>query len=124
MGESYVAIFGFWLMGYLFLAVGLFISSITESQVIAAVLSFVVLFLCYMMDDIISMFTESENTITNILSIFDIYTPFTQFLYGSLDLSAVFYYVSASAFMIFLAAQSLQKRRWDISKNASDPYEN
>lgn len=117
MGESYVAILGFWLMGCLFLAVGLFLSSITESQVIAAVLSFVVLFLCYMMDAIIGLITEEENIITRLLSVLDIYTPFTEFLNGSLALTSVFYYVSASAFLVFLAAQSLQKRRWDMSKN-------
>ncbi len=117
MGESYVAVLGFWLMGCLFLAVGLFLSSITESQVIAAVLSFVVLFLCYMMDGILSLITENETIVTKILSILDIYTPFIQFMNGNLDLSAVFYYISTSAFMVFLAAQSLQKRRWDISKN-------
>lgn len=116
MGESYVAILGFWLMGCLFLAVGLFLSAITESQVIAAVLSFIVLFLCYMMDAIVDLITEEENIITQILSCCDIYTPFTQFLNGCLDLTSVFYYVSASAFMVFLAAQALQKRRWDISK--------
>lgn len=117
IGESYVAILGFWLMGCLFLAIGLFLSSITESQVIAAVLSFVVLFLCYMMDAIISLITENENIITQIISCLDIYTPFEDFLNGCLDLTSVFYYVSASAFMIFLAAQSIQKRRWSISKN-------
>lgn len=117
MGENYVAILGFWLMGCLFLAIGLFMSSITESQVIAAVLSFVVLFLCYMMDGIISLITESENIFTQIISCLDIYTPFTAFLNGCLDLSSVFYYVSASAFMVFLTAQSIQKRRWSISKN-------
>lgn len=117
MGESYTAIFGFWLMGCLFLAIGLFLSSITESQVIAAVLSFVVLFVCYMMSSIIGLITEEENVLTQIISCFDIYTPFTNFLNGCLDLSGVFYYVSASAFMVFLAAQSIQKRRWSISKN-------
>ncbi len=117
MGESFVAIFGFWLMGCLFLAIGLFISSITESQVIAAVLSFVVLFLGYMMDAILSLITEDENVITQIISCLDIYTPFEQFLNGCLNLSSVFYYVAASAFMVFLAAQAIQKRRWSMSKN-------
>lgn len=116
MGENYVAILGFWLLGCLFLAIGLVISSITESQVIAAVISFVVLFLCYMMDAIISLVTSSENIFTQIISCLDIYTPFTNFLNGCLDLSAVFYYLSASGFMVFLAAQSIQKRRWSISK--------
>ena len=117
MGESYVAILGFWLMGCLFLAIGLFLSSITESQVIAAVLSFVVLFLCYMMNAILSLITESENLFTKILSCLDIYTPFEGFLNGCLDLTSVFYYVAVSAFMVFLTVQSIQKRRWSISKN-------
>lgn len=117
MGESYVAIFGFWVMGCLFLAIGLFVSSITESQVIAAVLSFVVLFICYMMDAILSLITSSETIVTKILSCLDIYTPFTNFLNGCLDLSAVFYYVATSGFIVFLTAQSIQKRRWSISKN-------
>ena len=117
MGESYVSIFGFWLMGCLFLAIGLFISSITESQVIAAVLSFVALFICYMMDAILSLISSSENLITKILSCLDIYTPFSNFLNGCLDLSAAFYYVAFSGFMVFLTVQSIQKRRWSISKN-------
>lgn len=117
MGESFVAILGFWLMGCLFLAIGLFVSSVTESQVIAAVLSFVALFLCYMMDAIISLVTSSENIITQILSCLDIYTPFTNFLNGCLDLASVFYYLTASVFMVFLTIQSIQKRRWSISKN-------
>lgn len=117
MGESYVAVLGFWLMGCLFLAIGLCISSITESQVIAAVLSFVVLFICYMMDAIISLIASSETLFTKLLSCLDIYTPFTNFLNGCLDLSAAFYYIAASGFMVFLTAQSIQKRRWSISKN-------
>ena len=117
MGESYVAVLGFWLMGCLFLAIGLFVSSITESQVIAAVVSFVVLFICFMMDAIISLVATSETLITKVLSCLDIYTPFTNFLNGCLDLSAMFYYVAVSGFMVFLTAQSIQKRRWSISKN-------
>lgn len=117
MGESYAAVFGFWLMGCLFLAIGLFLSSITESQVIAAVLCFVVLFVCYMMNSIIGLITEEENIVTQVVSCLDIYTPFTNFLNGCLDLSAVFYYLSASGFMVFLTAQSIQKRRWSMSKN-------
>lgn len=117
MGENYVVIFGFWLMGCLFLAIGLFLSSITESQVIAAVLSFVVLFLGFMMNSILSLLGSSETIVTKILSCLDIYTPFSNFVNGCLDLSATFYYVAGSGLMIFLTIQSIQKRRWSISKN-------
>lgn len=118
LGESFTALVGFWLMGCVFLAIGLFISSITESQVIAAVLSFVALFLGYMMNSIVSMIMDTETIIAKILLSFDLYTPFTTFLNGCIDLRAVFYYVSVAGFMVFLAAQSIQKRRWSMSKNA------
>ena len=49
MGESYIAILAFWLYGAASIAVGMFISALTESQVIAAVLTFVVLFISYML---------------------------------------------------------------------------
>ncbi|SFB20952.1 ABC-2 type transport system permease protein [Acetitomaculum ruminis DSM 5522] len=45
---TYTGILGYFLLGATFMAVGMFISSITESMVIAAVLSFGVLFLSYM----------------------------------------------------------------------------
>ena len=44
MGESYTALLAYYLFGLTCLAIGLFISSITESQIIAAVLSFALLF--------------------------------------------------------------------------------
>lgn len=117
MGESYAAIVGFWLMGCAYLAIGVFISSITESQVIAAVLSFVALFVGYMMNGIISLITDSTTLLGTILSCFDLYTPFTAFLNGCFDLTSAFYYISVAGFMVFLAAQSIQKRRWSMSKN-------
>lgn len=60
-GETYAALFGFWLMGCSFLAIGLYISSITESQVIAAVLTFLALFVCYLMEGIAGFFPETSS---------------------------------------------------------------
>jgi len=47
MLNSYVSIFGFWLMGVAYFAVGTYISSITENQVISAVATFAVLFFSF-----------------------------------------------------------------------------
>ena len=59
-GAAYTAILGFFLLGCANLAIGVFISSITESQVIAAVLTFVILFAYFMMNGISSFFSESS----------------------------------------------------------------
>ena len=58
LGAAYTAILGFFLLGCANLAIGVFISSLTESQVIAAVLTFVILFAFYMMNGISSCFSE------------------------------------------------------------------
>lgn len=52
---AYSSIIGFFLLGAANIAVGLFISSLTESQVIAAVLSFVVLLISNMLSSIVAM---------------------------------------------------------------------
>lgn len=62
MGMSYLAIFGFFLLGCSYIAIGLFVSSITESQIIAAVISFVVLMASYLMAGIASFFSNTAVT--------------------------------------------------------------
>lgn len=55
IGMSFTAIFGFLLLGGAYLSVGLFISSLTESQVIAAVISFGAFLLSYLMTSITTL---------------------------------------------------------------------
>lgn len=57
---AYSAILGFFLLGCANIAIGVFFSSITESQVIAAVLTFVFLFAFYMMSGISSFFSQTS----------------------------------------------------------------
>jgi ABC-2 type transport system permease protein len=59
---AYTAIFGFLLLGLSNIAVGMFLSSVTESQIIAAVLSFFILFACYMAESIGSFFESDSLT--------------------------------------------------------------
>lgn len=116
MGESYAAIIGFWLMGCTFIAVGMFISSLTESQVIAAVLSFVVLFLSFMMSGITSLISTDGNWLTKILSALNLTAPFSSFLNGCLDITGIVYYLTVILLFCFLTTQSIQKRRWSVSR--------
>ena len=60
MGEAYLSILAYFLFGMTAIAIGLFLSSVTESQVIAAVLTFVFLFAFYMMNGISSFFSQTS----------------------------------------------------------------
>jgi len=59
---AFAALFGFFLLGCVNLVIGLFISSITESQAIAAVLTFGILFLCYMVSNLESFISTTAIT--------------------------------------------------------------
>lgn len=115
MGESYAAVFGFWLYGCACIAIGMFLSSLTESQVIAAVISFAALFLGYMMNGITGVISESGNLLTAVLGAYDLYTPMESFLDGSLDLKSTVYFATLIFLCLFLSCQSIQKRRFSVS---------
>ena len=55
LGTAYGALLGFTLLGGVLIAIGMFMSSLTESQVIAAVTSFGIIFAMYLMSAIASL---------------------------------------------------------------------
>jgi len=115
LGESYTAILVYFLFGLTCLAVSLFVSSLTESQVIAAVLSFAILFVGYMMDSIISFITDTGSVLAKILGIFSFYPRIANMMVGTLDLTSVLYFVTVILVFLFLTTQSVQKRRYQVS---------
>lgn len=61
--QSYSSIFGFFLMGGSYIAIGVFISSLTESQVIAAVVSYIAMILTYLMTSLTNLIpTDNVST--------------------------------------------------------------
>jgi len=61
-GMAYLAIVGFFLLGCAYISIGFFISSITESQIIAAVISFGVLLFTYLISGISGFFADTAIT--------------------------------------------------------------
>ncbi len=119
MSVSYSSLLGFFLYGGLALAVGLFLSSLTESVVIAAVLSFGVLFLGYIMPGISNLLTSTGTSavttaIARVLSCFDMVGRFDTLSSGYLELEAVVYYLTAIILALFCTAQVIQKRRYSV----------
>lgn len=117
LAETYVDILGFWLYGLATIAIGTFVSSLTESQVISAVVSFGLIFVGYMMSSICSVISSSGNLLTKILGCYDLYTPLDDFFNGTLSVTGIVYYLSVIALALFLTEQMIQKRRWTISRN-------
>jgi len=109
-GEIFCAMFGFFLLGSSLVALGLFVSSTTDSQIVACIITLVVVLLLYVGNTMSSYINVAwVASVVSWLSIFKYYTPFYS---GLLDLPSVVYFISFSAIFVFLAIRNVEKRRW------------
>ncbi len=103
-------VFGIFLLGAAFIAIGLLLSSVTENQLIAAVSAMGVNAAMLL----ISLLAGSiENTaVRTVLKWFSIIDRFVPFTNQMLDISAIVYYLSLAAVALFLTTRVIEKRRW------------
>ncbi len=103
-------IFGIFLLGAAFLAIGVLLSSLTENQLIAAVsamgVNAAMLLISMIAGSIESTFWR---TVLKWFSVIDRFVPFTNQM---LDISAIIYYISLAAIAVFLTTRVIEKRRW------------
>lgn len=98
------------LVGSAFIAIGEFISNLTESQVIAAVAGIFVLLILFLLDNIGSV--VNVELIQNIISAISISNRYQNFSAGIFSLPDAVFYLSIAASFIFLTVRMLEKRRW------------
>ena len=98
------------LVGMVFIAIGLFISSLTESQLISALGTFVVMLLAMLMPSFASKI--SSRVVAQALSALSVYDRYNNFTAGLFDVPAVVFYISLIAAFIFLTARVIEKRRY------------
>ena len=110
LSETIAAYLGVILLWASFISVGVFISSLTESQVISAILTFAVLFVLYSIDMwTLSITSEFARKIINILAVF---TRYNDFNIGLISFSNVIYYLSFIFVFLFLTVRNIEKRRY------------
>ena len=163
MLNAYACLLAFFLLASALIAICMFTSSLSESQIIAAVLGFGALMVFYLAPTIAAMipptavaslvgfaavivivaliaYNMTKSTAVSLavgvvlaiptvllfvfkrtlfeglfpalvekLAIFEGYMLFT---YGIFDVSTIIYYISISAFFIFLTVQAMEKKRW------------
>lgn len=103
-------IVGMLLLGSLCAASGLFVSTLTENQMIAAVGSIGINIGFILVDSFASVMpTKFLQDIFYSLSFFSKYNEFT---IGIFSLSNIFFFVSAAFVFLFLTVRVLEKRRW------------
>lgn len=108
---SYIyALFGMLLLGSALISIGMFISSLTESSVISAILTLVINILVLYMSNFASMISVSW--ISKIVEKAAFITAFENFGENIFSVTDILYFLSISAAFLFLCVRSLDKRRW------------
>ncbi|MDD6987343.1 MAG: ABC transporter permease [Butyricicoccus porcorum] len=93
-----------------FVAMGMFLSSLTESQLIAAVLSFA-LFLGLYVADMLSYSLDSSSLPGMLLSWLSIFTRYDSFMSGQFSFGNLIYFLSLTGLFLYLTARVLERRR-------------
>lgn len=101
---------GFILLWGAFISIGVFISALTESQMIAGVFTFACLLLIYF----ISWFEASvQNPIAKkIIDLFSLLSRYSEFQSGILNIENIIYYLSFIFVFLFLTVRVIDKRRY------------
>jgi ABC-2 type transport system permease protein len=100
---------GLLLMGATFIAVGVFASSLTDNQIVAAVTTFGVLLIFWILGWSADYAGGVFGRVLQFLSLLEHNDSFSK---GVLDTKDVLYYVNFTALALFLTLRSLEARRW------------
>lgn len=103
-------LFALLLLGMCFIAIGIFVSSLTENQFASIVVTVLILFLLF----IINLFNSMIDVyaIRVVLDWLSVYARYDAFTYGIFDIGALIYYISVSAVFIFLTVRVFESRKY------------
>jgi ABC-2 type transport system permease protein len=99
---------GILLLGASLTALGTFISSLTENQIIAAVLTFAVFLILWVLD----IGNATSSGIASVLSYLSVIRHYEDFTRGLIDTSSLVYYGSFIFLFVFLTIRSVDSMRW------------
>ena len=106
IGTSYLGLF---LLGCASLSIGLFASTLTTDQIVSAVVSGGLLFGLWFLGSV-SAFTPEP--VGELLSFLSLSSHFPDFIRGVIDTRDVVYYLSVTAFFLYLSMGSIETGRW------------
>jgi len=109
LGGMYLGIF---LTGCLFLSLGCFASAISQSQMAAAMISFVLGVSLFSLGFLAKSIPVAAQWQTQVLAYFNLFDQMNDFARGVVDTRTVVFYVSTTFFFLFLTLRVVESRRW------------
>lgn len=105
------ALLGFWLLGCTLCSIGMFLSSLTDSQAVAAGASFAVNLLLFFISSLASLVPYSASVIGDILRKISPFDRYYSFLNGIFDIRSIVYMIAVSALFVVLTVMVMEGRR-------------
>jgi len=101
---------GILLIGALFVAIGVFASAMTRSQLLAAMITVALLLLLFLL----SLFGEltTNDLIKKTLDYLNVWNHIDEFANGIVDTRRLVFYLSGTLFFLFLASRALEDKKW------------
>ncbi|MEG2571081.1 MAG: ABC transporter permease, partial [Clostridia bacterium] len=93
-----------------YIAISLFISSLTKSQIVAAIFSMLALLAFQLMDIVAGMVTSTA--VAGVLGFLSMITRFFNIFRGIFALSDILYFISLTVIFLFLTSRVIEKQRW------------
>jgi ABC-2 type transport system permease protein len=109
IGPIFTGYLGLLLIGYTALAIGIFASSLTSNQIVAAVVAIGILLALYFIG---YGATFLPKALGDLIGYFSLSHYFPDFMGGVIDTRGIIYYLSITVLFIFLAIRSLENSRW------------
>ena len=101
---------GLLLVGCSFISIGIFVSSLTEIQIVSAIISLIINFVLYMIDVLAATITFEP--LKKVMVAVGFYNRFTEFTQGILNVTSIVFFISVIFVFNFLTVRVLEKRRW------------
>jgi ABC-2 type transport system permease protein len=111
-GPIFSGYLGLLLVGAMFVAVGLFCSSLTRSQVVAAVIAVAILFVVTIAPFLLQANLSQLSAFWRGVADQGVYTRYIDFSKGVIDSGHVVFFLAITAVFLFLTVKVLESRRW------------
>jgi len=109
VGPVFTGYIGLLLMGAVYIGIGLFASSLTENQIIAFIVSFLIILGLFLLDKVLMYVPDALASTMEFLAV-DYHL--SNIARGVIDSRNVIYFLSLLGFSLMAATVSLERRKW------------
>ena len=112
VGTLFGCLLALLLIGLVFIAIGIFVSALTENQLTAAI-GTIGIILAFLGVGLISLVIPSNYGVRYVFNFLSIFTRFQSFLSGYIDFASIIYYISVAAIFVYLTVRIYDRRRYN-----------